>query len=147
MFGNVLGIAPQTVGVLAGLGVVCLIGLAAMARPLIFASLQPELAEARGVPMTLVSLIFMTLVAISTAETIQIVGVLLSFALLVAPAATAIRLTKTVAAGVATSVVLAVSLAWAGLVLAFYTDWPTSFWITTLGSGCYLASTILRRSK
>ena len=145
LFGNVLGIAPETVLVLAGLGGACLVGLAVAARPLIFASLQPDLAEARGVPVTLVSALFMVLVAISTAETIQIVGVLLSFALLVAPAASAIRMTKTVATGVATSILLAVSMAWAGLILAYYTDWPTSFWITTLGALTYLVAPELQR--
>ena len=147
LFGNVLGVAPQTVVVLAALGAACLVGLAVLARPLLFASLQPELAEARGVPVGVVSALFMVCVAITTSETIQIVGVLLSFALLVAPAASAIRLTTTVAAGVTTSIILAVALAWSGLILAFYTDWPTSFWITTLGAGVYLAATVIRRAR
>ena len=147
LFGNVLGIAPDTVGVLALLGAACLAVLAFMVRPLVFASLQPELAEARGVPMTAVSSLFMVLVAVSTAETIQIVGVLLSFALLIAPAASAIRLTGTVASGLAVSVTLAVALAWAGLCLAYATDWPTSFWITTLGACTYVASGLVRRRR
>ena len=146
LFGNVLGIAPNTIVILAGLGVFCLVGLALTARPLLFASLQPELAEARGVPIALLSAVFMILVAISTAETIQIVGILLSFALLIAPAASAIRLTKTVGAGVATSIALAVGMAWAGLSLAYYTDWPTSFWITTFGSALYVGATAIKRA-
>ena len=144
LFGNVLGIAPGTVLVLGLLGAACLVALATIVRPLVFASLQPELAEARGVPMTLVSSLFMVLVAVSTAETIQIVGVLLSFALLIAPAASAIRLTRTVRTGVIVSVALAVALAWTGLCLAYATDWPTSFWITTLGAGAYVASGVVR---
>jgi zinc/manganese transport system permease protein len=144
LFGNVLGVAPETIRVLGGLAIVCLGGLAVTARPLLFASLQPELAEARGVPITLLSVFFMILVAITTAETIQIVGILLSFALLIAPAASAIRLTKTIAAGLTISVVLAVGMAWAGLTLAYYTDWPTSFWITTLGSALYVGSSFRR---
>ena len=122
--------------------------LAAIARPLLFASLQPELAEARGVRIGLVSTLFMVLVAVATAEAAQIVGVLLVFALMVAPAATALRLTGSVAAGVAASAALAVTIAWASLVLAFSTDWPTSFWITALGTAAYLASGPLdRRSR
>ena len=143
LFGNVLGISPETVWVLLILGLFCLLGLAATAGPLLFASLQPELAEARGVPVTFVSCVFMVLVALSTAETIQIVGILLTFALLVAPAASAIRLTKTIWTGVTASMLLAVSMAWAGLALSFYTDWPTSFWITAIGSTCYLAATLV----
>jgi zinc/manganese transport system permease protein len=145
LFGNVLGIAPETVRTLAVLGLVCLVGLAAIMRPLVFSSLQPELAEARGVNTRLVSVLFMGLLALSTAQTIQIVGILLSFSLLVAPAASAVRLTTTIRAGLTTSIVLAVVLAWAGLTLAFYTDWPTSFWITTLGSLLYLVAIAVRR--
>ena len=147
LFGNVLGISRGTVVVLVVMGLACLIGLAASVRPLVFASLQPELAEAKGVSTVATSSIFMVLVAVSTAETVQIVGVLLSFALLVAPAAAAIRLTKTIATGVAASVSLAVVIAWTGLTLAFYTDWPTSFWITTLGAGSYLAAVMLRAAR
>ena len=138
LFGNVLGISAGTVLTLSVLAAAALLGLAAIARPLIFTSLQPELAEARGVPTALVSSLFLVLVAVTTAETIQVVGILLSFALLVAPAASAVRLTSRVATGVAVSVALAVAVAWAGLLLAFYTDWPTSFWITALGGAIYL---------
>lgn len=147
LFGNVLGISADTVVGLAVLGGFTLIALAACARPLVFASLQPELAEARGVGLTRVSVLFMILVALSTAQTIQIVGVLLNFALLVTPAAAALRLTRTIATGVATSVVLAVATAWSGLALAFYTDWPTSFWITAIGSSAYIAATMISRRR
>ena len=140
LFGNVLGISRDTVVALATMGLVVLLGLAMSARPLIFASLQPELAEAKGVSTARVSSLFMVLVALSTAETIQIVGVLLTFALLVAPAASAVRLSTTIARGLALSIALAVAIAWSGLTLAFYTDWPTSFWITTLGAGIYIVA-------
>ena len=147
LFGNVLGISTETVESLAALGAITLLALAACARPLVFASLQPELAEARGVGLTTVSAVFMLLVALSTAQTIQIVGVLLNFALLVTPAAAALQLTRTVATGIATSVGLALMTAWAGLALAFYTDWPTSFWITAIGSLAYLAATAAGRRR
>lgn len=150
LFGNVLGIGLDTVKILLVLSVASLLGLGAMARPLIFSSLQPELAEARGLNGSLVSACFMTIVAITTAEAMQIVGVLLVFALMVAPAASAVRLTTTVATGVAVSALLAFAAAWLGLTLAFYTDWPTSFWITTLGASFYLvslAATSIRRPR
>lgn len=140
LFGNVLGVDRGTLYVLAALAVAVLAALAVMGRPLLFASLQPELAEARGLSSGLVSTLFMTIVAVATAETAQIVGVLLVFALMVAPAATALRLVRRVAAGVIASAALAVAIGWLSLVLAFETDWPTSFWITALGGGVYLAS-------
>jgi zinc/manganese transport system permease protein len=141
LFGNVLGISRQTVWILAALGVACLVALAAIGRPLLFASLQPELAEARGVRLGLVSALFMVIVAVTTAEAMQIVGVLLVFALMVAPAATAMHVTKRVGHGILVAVAVAVVTAWLSLALAFYTDWPTSFWITALGSAAYLVST------
>lgn len=146
LFGNVLGISLRTVIVLAVLAVAILAALVLIARPLLFASLQPELAEARGVPINLVSTLFMVLVAVATSEAVQIVGVLLVFALMVAPAATALRLTSGVAAGVLASIAIAVFIAWISLSLAFLTDWPTSFWITALGAAAYVISGMARRS-
>jgi zinc/manganese transport system permease protein len=140
LFGNVLGISLATVRLLAVLGIVLLAGLLVIARPLLFASLQPELAEAKGVSLDLVSTLFMIVVALATAEATQIVGVLLVFALMVAPAASAIRIAPGTRSGILLSVLLAVATAWAGLALAYWTDWPTSFWIAALGAGLYLLS-------
>jgi zinc/manganese transport system permease protein len=140
LFGNVLGVTAPTIWTLLGLALVSLAGLGAIARPLLFATLQPELAEARGVRLRLVSVLFLALVALATAECSQIVGVLLVFTLMVCPAATAQRLTPRLGAGIALSVALAVAQAWLGLLLAFYTDWPTSFWITALSGAGYLAA-------
>ena len=85
LFGNVLGIDLATVRLLAVLGIALLLILLFIARPLLFASLQPELAEAKGVNLDLVSVLFMIVVALATAEATQIVGVLLVFALMVTP--------------------------------------------------------------
>ena len=137
LFGNVLGISRQTVWVLAGMAAVTLVALGAISRPLLFASLQPELAEAKGVRIGPLSVAFMMVAALATAQAIQIVGILLVFALMVGPAATALRLTRHFAFGIALSVGLAVAIVWISLTLAYVTDWPTSFWITALGSGFY----------
>jgi zinc/manganese transport system permease protein len=147
LFGNVLGISGPTVAVLAGLAAVALLGLAAIARPLLFASLQPELAEARGVSLGLMSSLFMVIVALTTVAAMQIVGVLLVFALLVAPAASAGRLTGRIGPGVALSVAIAIGIAWLALVLAFLTDWPTSFWITALGGAAFFLSGVRRPGR
>jgi zinc/manganese transport system permease protein len=140
LFGNVLGIDLGTVRLLAVLGIVLLLVLTFVARPLLFASTQPELAEAKGVNPDLVSVLFMIIVALATAEATQIVGVLLVFALMVAPAASAMRLAPSTRSGIMLSIVLAVLTAWFGLALAYWTDWPTSFWITALGAAFYLLS-------
>jgi zinc/manganese transport system permease protein len=144
LFGNVLAVDADTVWTLAALGAVSLATLAVISRPLLFASLQPELAEARGVSLRLYSVLFLAIVALTTAECAQIVGVLLVFALMVGPAATAQLLTGTVATGILLSALLALGEAWFGIALAYYTDWPSSFWITALSAAFYLFAGIAR---
>jgi len=114
---------------------------------LLFASLQPELAEAKGVSLRLVSTLFLAIVALAVAECAQIVGVLLVFALMVGPAAAAQQYTTRFWHGIALAVALALADAWLGLVLAFLTDWPTSFWITALSGGVYLSATLVGRPE
>ena len=138
LFGNVLAVDVPTIWALLGLGVVSLAALAIISRPLLFASLQPELAEAKGVKLRLYSVLFLAIVALATAECSQIVGVLLVFALMVGPAATAQHLVSGVGVGVLLSAALALAEAWLGLTLAFYTDWPSSFWISALSATAYL---------
>jgi zinc/manganese transport system permease protein len=140
LFGNVLAVGRDTLWTLAGLGAVCLAGLAAISRPLVFASLQPEIAEAKGVSLRLIGVLFLAIVAIAVAESSQIVGVLLVFTLMVGPAAAAQRITGRLWSGIALSVLLALIDAWGGLTLAFYTDWPVSFWITALSGVVYFGS-------
>ena len=110
---------------------------------MLFASLQPELAEAKGVSLRLLSVLFLAIVALAVAQCAQIVGVLLVFALMVGPAAAAQRLTTRFWRGIALSVALALAEAWFALVLAYVTDWPTSFWITTLSGCVYLAAVMM----
>jgi len=140
LFGNILAISDQTLLMLVVTSIVCLALLLFISRPLLFASLQPELAEAKGVRINLLSTVFMMLVALATAVTSQIVGVLLVFALMVGPGAAALRLCKSVLAGLVTAAVLALIESWAGLTLAYATDWPVSFWITALAVAIYLAA-------
>jgi zinc/manganese transport system permease protein len=142
LFGNVLTIDRATIWSLLSLTTLAIGALGAMARPLLFASLQPELAEARGVSLRLISMLFLGLVALGVAECAQIVGVLLVFTLMVGPAASAQRLTTGMWTGVLLSVVLALGEAWLGLALAYETDWPTTFWITALSSGMYLLTVL-----
>jgi zinc/manganese transport system permease protein len=140
LFGNVLAVDDSTLWTLLGLGVISVTALAVISRPLLFASLQPELAEAKGVSLRLYSVIFLGIVALATAECAQIVGVLLVFSLMVGPAAAAQRLMTGIGPGLLLSAGLALFEAWAGITLAFYTDWPSSFWITALSAGIYLFS-------
>jgi len=142
LFGNVLAVDLPTVWVLLGLGAFSVAALALISRPLLFASLQPELAAAKGVPTRLYSIVFLAIVALATAECAQIVGVLLVFALMVGPAATAQRLTTGIVSGLALSAGVALVEAWLGLTLAFYTDWPSSFWISALSTAAYCVASM-----
>jgi len=140
LFGNVLAVDRFTIAVLSGLAVVTLAALAAIMRPLVFASLQPELAEAKGVPLRFVSTAFLALVALAVSECAQIVGVLLVFTLMVGPPAAAQNLTGRLWTGLALSAGLALAEAWVGIALAYYTDWPVSFCIAILSALAYFGS-------
>ena len=134
LFGNVLAVDRSMIVTLAGLGMVTFGGLAAIMRPLIFASLQPELAEAKGVPLRFVATAFLTIVALAVAESAQIVGILLVFALMVGPPATAQALATGLWSGMLLSAAFALAEAWAGIAVAYYTDWPVSFCIAILSA-------------
>ncbi len=140
LFGNVLGVDRPTLAIMALISATTLAGLAVIARPLLFASLQPELAEANGVNLRLVAVLFLGIVGLVVAGAAQVVGVLLVFSLLVAPAAAAQRATPRVTAAIALAITLALAEALGGVTLAFYTDWPASFWITALGAAFYAAA-------
>jgi len=140
LFGNVLGVDVKALRTLAVLAAASLLALAFISRPLLFASLQAELAEARGLPMRALSIGFLVIVAVAVAESAQIVGVLLVFALMVGPGAVARTLARGVATGVACAAALALAEAWGGLTLSFYTDWPASFWIAALSGVAYFGA-------
>ncbi len=142
LFGNVLAVSPDTLWSLLGLSVLSLSALAAISRPLLFATLEPDLAEAKGVSLRLLSVLFLSIVAVAVAEASQIVGVLLVFALMVGPGAASLRLTSRIGRGVALSILLALLETWAGIALAYVTDWPTSFWIVSLGCLVYFLSAL-----
>jgi zinc/manganese transport system permease protein len=143
LFGNVFAVDGRTVAMLVCLGTVTLIALAAIMRPLIFASLQPELAEARGVSVRTVSMAFLAIVALAVSECAQIVGVLLVFTLMVGPPAAAQYVTTRLWSGLLLAVLFALAAAWCGIVIAWYTDWPVSFCIAVMSAAAYFSSLVL----
>ncbi|MDQ6725077.1 MAG: metal ABC transporter permease, partial [Actinomycetota bacterium] len=124
LFGTISGVSDAQVRILAGAGAVCVVGLVVLGRPLLFASLDPVVARARGVPVRLVSVAFLVLLGVAAAGTSQVTGSLLVFALLVAPAAAAQQLTARPGLGLGLSVVLAVLVTWFGEVIAFFSIYP-----------------------
>ncbi len=140
LFGNVLGVSFDTLWSLIAMAVVSLAALGVISRPLVFSTLEPELAEAKGVSLRMISILFLVIVAVAVAEAVQVVGVLLVFALLVGPAAASLRLTTRLGWGVALAALLALLETWLGIAMAYITDWPTSFWIVLLSCVGYFLS-------
>lgn len=141
LFGVLTGVTDDQVWVLLGSGALCLVVLAGIARPLLFSSVDPDVARARGLPVRLLSAAFLVVLGVAAAGTSQVTGSLLVFALLVAPAATAVRLTPRPVLGLVISVAVAVGVIWVGEGIAFFTPYPIGFWVTTLGFGCFLLAT------
>ncbi len=144
LFGSFLGITTGQVQVLLAVAVAALLALAVIARPLLFASVDPAVAAARGVPVRALSLAFLVLLAAAAAEVAQITGTLLVFALLVVPAATAQALTARPAASAALTVALALVITWGALFVAYYQPYPIGFFLTTLAFVAYLAAAAWR---
>jgi zinc/manganese transport system permease protein len=144
LFGTILGISDRDVAATTVTTVVCLIALAAIARPLVFASVDPDVAEARGVRVRAISSAFLLLAALAVAVTVQIVGTLLIFALLVAPGACALQLTARPGRGLALTVVLSLLFTWTGLAVAYFSIYPVGFFITTFAFAAYV---LIRMAK
>ena len=140
LFGEILGISDRDVQIVVLAGIPTLLALAALYRPLLFSSVDENLAAARGVPVTALSIAFMAVLALAVTEAVQVVGVLLIFALVVTPAAVAVRWTHRPSAAIAISAGLALAFTWAGLTIAFYSPHPVSFFITSLAFGTYLVA-------
>jgi zinc/manganese transport system permease protein len=119
LFGSIFGLARHDVVVAALLAALACVVLLALARPLLFASLDPEVARARGVPVRLLGVVFLALLGLVAAEATQVVGALLLLGLLAAPAGAARRLTASPYLGLALSALLALASVWAGLALAY----------------------------
>jgi zinc/manganese transport system permease protein len=146
LFGSILGMQPAQAVIASAAGVLICIALLAIARPLLFVSLDAEVATSRGVPIRALTAVFLVLVAITVAESVQAVGALLVFALMVTPAAVAQNLTTSPYAGMALSAAVAVLAVWLGLALAFFISFPVSFFITALAFGFFIVSLGISRS-
>jgi zinc/manganese transport system permease protein len=144
LFGNFLAITSGQVLALLTVAFAALVALALIARPLLFASVDPEVAAASGVPVRGLAVVFLLLLGIAAAEASQITGSLLVFALLVLPPATAQVITGRPLLGIGLSVALGVAVTWAGLVMAYYTPYPTGAFITTASFGVYVVVRGLR---
>lgn len=144
LFGEILGVTQSQVGLTLVIGVVTLVLIALMYRPLLFASVDEDVAQARGVPVQALSIAFVMTVGLAVAVSVQVVGVLLIFTLVVTPAAIAERVCRSPLQALVVGVLIALASTWIGLFIAYFTPYPVSFFITAISFGAYLAVRLLQ---
>ncbi len=140
LFGSIVGVSDAQLRDLAIVAAIVLAGIAALYRPLLFSSVDPEIAAARGVPLRRLSVAIFLLLALTTAEAIQVVGVLLVLTLVITPAAAAQRLTGRPTVALALSIAIALVATEGGILLSLEKPWPTSFFISAISFAAYVAA-------
>lgn len=138
LFGSFLGITVGQVRVLGLVAVVVLGVLAVIGRPLLFSSIDGDVARANGLPTRALGALFLLLLGATTAEVSQITGALLVFALLVLPPATAQLVTARPLASLLWAVVFGLVTVWVALFVGYYSPYPIGFWLTSVAFGGYL---------
>lgn len=152
LFGSIFGLSGADAGIAALIAAGIIIVLLAVARPLLFAGLDPVVASARGVPVRLLGLLLLALLGATTAEATQAIGALLLLGLIAAPAGAAARLTANPYRALGLSAVIGVLTTWSGLILSYQiSNLPPSSAIIAVATGIYLlaflATTDLRRFR
>jgi zinc/manganese transport system permease protein len=144
LFGEILGISTGEVllTLLAGVGILIVVGF--LYRPLLFASLDEDVAEAKGIPMLSLGTAFILVVAVAVSFAVQVTGVLLIFSLMVAPAATAQYLSRRPQRVIILSVSIALMATLVGLFVGYYTPYPISFFITGIVFSLYMVVRVAR---
>jgi|tagenome__1003787_1003787.scaffolds.fasta_scaffold20985325_5 zinc/manganese transport system permease protein len=138
LFGSFLGITADQVWTLAAITVGVLAFFAIAGRPLLYTSVDELAASARGVRVRVLQVAFLVVLGLAVAATAQITGVLLVFALLVAPAAGAQQLTARIPLSIALSVLFALAIVWIGLTLAYFGNYSVGFYVSTLAFALYV---------
>jgi zinc/manganese transport system permease protein len=146
LFGSILGLSRDSALLTAVIALVICAILLAIARPLLFASLDEAVAAARHVPVRLLGYGFLALAGATAAESTQVVGALLILGLLAAPAGAAMQLTARPLMAMGLSAGIAVASVWIGLVVAYHASWmPPSFAILSVATLSYLLAALARR--
>jgi len=140
LFGSFLGVSDGQVAALGAVALAVLAVLALVGRPLLFSTVDGDVAAARGVPVRALSVLFLVVLGCTAAEVSQITGALLVFALLVMPAAAAQQVTARPVVGLALAVVFGLIVVWVSLSVAFWSPWPVGFWVSTFGFALYVGA-------
>jgi zinc/manganese transport system permease protein len=137
LFGEVLGVSVTEILPVAGLAVACLAAVAFLYRPLLLASVVPEIAEARGVRAYRMEMSFLVLLALATAMTVPVVGALLIFSLMIGPPAAARSITSRPLFAIGLSVGIALITVWAAIASSYLTNWPIGFFVGMFSATVY----------
>jgi zinc/manganese transport system permease protein len=143
LLGQIVSVDNPQLGMLALISGIVVLGLLIIWRPLSFSSIDADVARARGVPVTTISILFMILLGLATAVSIQIVGALLVLSLLVTPAAAAMRVTASPLLTPLLSVVVAVVSVVGGILLALGGGLPISPYVTTISFLIYVVCRVI----
>jgi len=147
LFGSILGLSVSQARLGALLGALAVVIVIAIARPLLFSSVDPDVAQANGLPVKAVGLVFLGVLGLVAAEATQVVGALLLLGLLSAPAGAAHRLTSNPYTGIGLAASLALAATWGGLVISYLVpDLPPSSMIISLAAGTYLVASLATRT-
>jgi zinc/manganese transport system permease protein len=142
LFGSIVGVGDRQLAGLIVVAVLVLASLALLYRPLLFSSVDPEVAEARGVPVRALSVAVFLLLALATAEAVQVVGILLVLTLVITPAAAAQRLTARPGLALWLGIAIALVSTEGGILLSLVQPWPTTFFISTISFAVYVAARV-----
>ena len=145
LFGQVLGVSTVEVVPVVVLALACLSSVAVLYRPLLLSSAMPEIAEARGVRTHRMEMLFLVLLALTTAMTVPVVGALLIFSLMVGPPAAARAFSARPLVAMALSVAIAVVTVWVAIASSYWSNWPIGFFVGSLGVVSYGAGRVLAR--
>ena len=139
LFGEVFGISPDVLLPIGLLGLLSVLALLVIFRPLMLTSAMPDVAEARGVRPQRIELVFLLVMALATSMTVPVVGALLMFSLMIGPAAAARSFTARPWLAVVLSVAFGLVTVWVGIAISYETDWPLGFFVGVLGAVFFLA--------
>ncbi|HUA40622.1 MAG TPA: metal ABC transporter permease, partial [Streptosporangiaceae bacterium] len=134
LFGEILGVSTSEILPVALIGIACIAAIAVIYRPLMLASIAPEIAEARGIRSHRIDMCFLVVLALATTMTVPVVGALLIFSLMIGPPAAARSLTSRPLLAMCLSVVIALVTVWAAIAASYVYNWPVGFFVGVFGA-------------
>jgi zinc/manganese transport system permease protein len=147
LFGEILGIVSNELAPTAALGLLCMLAIALLYRPLLLSSVLPEVGEAHGIGAFAIELLFLCMLALATAMTVPVVGTLLIFSLMIGAPAAARSLTDDPLVAIALSVAIALAIVWLAIAASYQTNYPVGFFVGSASAFAYLAGRVFAASR